>query len=182
MLKILTDFEWHRDATDQMRPQVAFFLRLCRDEVLSDWALVWPQTGDGSVRRIAGTSISGSIIQRTRRAAPRVDFSGSDRKHRVPIEALVEPSSKPTAVVPLGLVDPTGQRGAVLVYLVWDPLDAALTDKEMPAEVDPKDLSVLLSFAVPDSAAPDLGRVLKWKRRQDDELMKDKVAVDVDEA
>ncbi len=179
--KTLKDYEWHDGMVDQVRPQVAFFLRLCRDEVLSDWALVWPQTGGDSVRTIAGTGVTGSIIHRTRRAAPRVDFSGSDRKHRVPVEALVEPSSKPKGVVPLDLVDPAGARGAVLVYLVWDPVDAELIDGPIPEQVDPQDISVLLSFAVPDAAAPDLGRVLKWKRRQDSDLMKDKVAIDVDE-
>ena len=89
-----------------------------------------------------------SIVKRKRRAG-RIDFVGSDRKHR----AAARPIALGEPVAPLGQ---SATRGVVLVSVVPDrePDDAT-------KPVDRKELVGLISIAVPAKAVPR-SNLIQW--------------------
>ncbi len=176
VLGVLDGFAWNSAAIDQVRPYVSFFQRLCREKKIEDWAVIWPQVGDAGRVTIPGLDGSAPLVIRRRRPE-RLDFSGSDAKHRDPAEDVVASPGERQGYAP-GLVGEGESRGALLVYLVWDPRGDGLSEGPIPHVVDREDLTVLLSLVVPERAAPHQGRVLVWKRRQDDALGRHLIAID----
>lgn len=180
VLKLLDGFAWHPDAIDQVRPYVSFFQRLCREKRIDDWAVIWPQVGEAGTVSIPGLTHPAPLVVRSRRQDRR-DFPGSDSKHRQPAEDIVRSPGERSGYA-ADLAGAGNGRGALLVYLVWDPRTGSPADRAGAAAVDAGDLTVLLSLAVPDRAAPDHGRVLVWKRRQDDALRQHLIAIDLSDA
>jgi len=176
VLGVLDGFAWNSAAIDQVHPYVSFFQRLCREKKIEDWAVIWPQVGDAGRVIIPGLDGSAPLVIRRRRPE-RLDYSGSDAKHRDPAEDVVARPGERQGYAP-GLVGEGESRGALLVYLVWDPRDDGLSEASIPHVVDREDLTVLLSLVVPERAAPHQGRVLVWKRRQDDALGRHLIAID----
>ena len=178
LLAVLNGFKWHPAMVEQVRPYLSFFQRLCREHKVEDWAVIWPQLGQAGTVTVEGLDGKAPLVIRSRRPEPRHDFSGSDSKHRKPAEDIVAKPGERDGYAPAHLIGTGDKRGSVLVYLVWDPQDEALRDELAPDKVGPGDITVLLSFAVPERATPDHGRVLVWRRRQDDALHRDLIAID----
>jgi hypothetical protein len=140
---------WHPEYEANIKAFRGFINKATDDKKITDWAVVWtwPNTGG---RTFAIPELGGdiSIVKRKRRAG-RIDFVGSDRKHR----AAARPIALGEPVAPLG-ASPT--RGVVLVSVVPDrePDDAT-------TPVDRKELVGLISIAVPAKTVPR-SNLIQW--------------------
>ncbi|HEY8722138.1 Z1 domain-containing protein [Pengzhenrongella sp.] len=166
---------WHGAVTEQVRPQVRFFENAAKHHRVDAWAVIWPQLGEGGCCDLDGVIGHAPLVKRTRRD-DRYDFSGSDRKHRLPAELIAASGPKAEAEI-LKLASAGGMSlGVVLVYLAWDPV----TRDTAPSSSVPAahgDITPLVSMVIPVDAAPG-GRALVWERIQDDELHRDLAAID----
>ena len=171
VLGLLNGYRWHPETVDQLRPQVRFFQNICRQHRVDRWAVIWPQVGEGGSPTVAGLAVPARLVNRERRRN-RKDFSGSDAKHRKPTENIVNATVdvEPEFQAAHSLsARPDEVLGAILVYLVWDPAGADAPERAGGA-AEPEDITALISMVVPNAAVPDRGRILLWRRRQDDDL------------
>ncbi|WP_162177319.1 Z1 domain-containing protein [Actinotalea ferrariae] len=166
---------WHTAASELVRPQVRFYGNVARDKRVDRWAVIWPQLGTGGHTTLPGLSTPAPLVTRSRRPG-RYDFSGSDRKHRIPAESLAAIGPRAAdAFLDLAGADTDLDLGVVLVYLALDPSGKADLRSESP--VVPTEVTVLVSMVIPEQSAPG-GRALVWERVQDDEIHRDLAAVD----
>lgn len=140
---------WNDEYEANIKAFRGFIKKATDDDKITDWAVVWtwPNTG-GRLFDIPELGGDVSVVKRKRRAG-RIDFVGSDRKHR----AAARPIALGEPVVPLG---DSSTRGVILISLVPDrePDDAA-------APIDRKDLVGLISIAVPAKAVPR-SNLIQW--------------------
>ncbi|TYQ14265.1 UNVERIFIED_ORG: Z1 domain-containing protein [Gordonia westfalica J30] len=148
---LLDRYQWHNEFQDNIRAIRQFLAKIAKEDKLRDWAIVWPQTAGRTVD-IPELGNEDPIVKRKRRAAPRIDFIGSDRKHR----AAARPAAHGEHLASLG-ASPT--RGAILVSIAPD------RDPDDPADpVKRGQLVGLLSIAAPASAVPKRNLV-RWTVR-----------------
>lgn len=140
---------WHPEYEANIKAFRGFIEKATSDKKITDWAVVWtwPNTG-GRLFDIPELGGDVAIVKRKRRAG-RIDFVGSDRKHR----AAARPIALGEPVGPLGA---SSTRGVVLVSVVPDrePDDAT-------TPVDRKELVGLISIAVPAKAVPR-SNLIQW--------------------
>ena len=140
---------WHPEYQANINAFRGFIKKATDDKKITDWAVVWtwPNT---SGRELEIPEISGnvSVVKRKRRPG-RIDFVGSDRKHR----AAARPIALDQPVAPLGR---SATRGVVLISVVPDREPDDVTQP-----VDPKDLVGLISIAVPAKAVPK-SNLIQW--------------------
>lgn len=140
---------WNDEYEANIKAFRGFIEKATDDNKITDWAVVWtwPNT-DGRLFGIPELGGDVSVVKRKRRAG-RIDFVGSDRKHR----AAARPIALGESVAPLG---ESVTRGVILVSLVPDrePDDAT-------TPIDRKDLVGLLSIAVPAKAVPR-SNLIQW--------------------
>lgn len=140
---------WNDEYEANIKAFRGFIKKATDDDKITDWAVVWtwPNTG-GRLFDIPELGGDVSVVKRKRRAG-RIDFVGSDRKHR----AAARPIALGEPVLPLG---ESSTRGVILISLVPDrePDDAA-------APIDRKDLVGLISIAVPAKAVPR-SNLIQW--------------------
>lgn len=151
-LRLFSKIGWHPEVGNSLDPLKAFITRATEDGRIKDWAIVWPQPAK-AFRTLTLSPLPGAarVIRRGRRAAPRIDFVGSDSKHRAGVERIA------AAEAVAGLAAST-TRGVVLAYLVDDRSDAATATTDPARE----DLVVLLSVAVPAAATPNRRNLIQW--------------------
>lgn len=141
-IQLFDQLTWHPEYEANIKAFKGFIKKATDDQKITDWAVVWtwPNT-DGRVFDVPELGGDISIVKRKRRSG-RIDFVGSDRKHR----AAARPIALGKPVAPLGA---SATRGVILVSVVPDrePDDAT-------APVDRKDLVGLISIAVPAKAVP----------------------------
>lgn len=157
-LQLFKKLVWHAEYNANINAFIGFIEKATQDERISDWAVVWtwPNTG-GRLFEIPELGGDVSIVKRRRRAG-RIDFVGSDRKHRAAVRPIVE-----NDVVPV--LGQSATRGVVLVSVVpdRDPDDIStpvtrdqlvgLISIAVPAEAVPR--SNLIQWTVINSAKPD---------------------------
>lgn len=140
---------WHTEYDANIKAFRGFIKKATDDKKITDWAVVWTWPNSGG-RTFSIPELGGdiSIVKRKRRAG-RIDFVGSDRKHR----AAARPIALGESVAPLG---ESATRGVVLVSVVPDrePDDAT-------KPVDRKELVGLISIAVPAKAVPR-SNLIQW--------------------
>jgi hypothetical protein len=167
---MLEKLHWHPDYLKVAEPMVRFWGGLVDNDALDDVVIVWPQLTKSVVTRLLPGLGDRQVVTRRRRADPRIDFVGSDSKHRDALERIA--GAKKDAPDPSAddRRDPAGKRGSILVYVAADRADAG--DGESPAdslvgEPAAKDLVVLMSMVAPASATPQGRPVVEWtvKRR-----------------
>lgn len=166
---ILDKLLWHTDYAKVIEPTRRFYQELVRRGVLDDLIVVWPQLVK-SAQLLALPEIGkGQVVTRNRRAAPRIDFVGSDSKHRDAVERIAGTHKNATDAAADALRDPANRRGALLMYVAADPTDkrdekAFVTDLDEapPAE----DLAVLISLVAPARATPHGKSVIEWTVRR----------------
>lgn len=107
----------------------------------------WPNTG-GRLFGIPELGGDISIVKRKRRGG-RIDFVGSDRKHR----AAARPIALGEPVAPLGK---SATRGVILVSIVPDR-----EPDDVTKPVSRNELVGLISIAVP-ARAVSMGRLIQW--------------------
>lgn len=151
MVDILSRYRWHPEYDGVVTPFFTFLRNATADGRIREWLVARHQPSTvGTTVDFSGEAI-GPIVTRRRRAEPRIDFIGSDRKHTRSLEPIAEGVDTPF----FGGAD---GRGVLLVYLVDDRDDSQKA--EGPPALD--DLVPLLSFAVPKSATPSGRELIKW--------------------
>ncbi len=148
-IQLFGKLAWNDEYEANIKAFRGFIKKATDDDKITDWAVVWtwPNTG-GRLLDIPELGGDVSVVKRKRRAG-RIDFVGSDRKHR----AAARPIALGEAVAPIG---ESSTRGVILISLVPDrePDDAA-------APIDRKDLVGLISIAVPAKAVPR-SNLIQW--------------------
>ncbi|NHA68752.1 Z1 domain-containing protein [Phycicoccus flavus] len=140
---------WHPEYEANIRAFRGFIEKATDDKKITDWAVVWTWPHmDGRVFDIPELGGEVSIVKRKRRAR-RIDFVGSDRKHR----AAARPIALGETVAPLG---ESATRGVILISVVPD---REPDDTMKP--VDRDDLVGLISIAVPAKAVPR-SNLIQW--------------------
>lgn len=140
--QLFEQLAWHPEYEANIKAFRGFIKKATDDKKIADWAVVWtwPSSGgrEAEVPELGGNI---SIVKRKRRAG-RIDFVGSDRKHR----AAARPIALGESVAPLG---GSATRGVVLISVVPD------REPDDPMKpVDREDLVGLISIAVPAKAVP----------------------------
>ncbi|SDE55364.1 Z1 domain-containing protein [Glycomyces harbinensis] len=151
--RTLSKYSWHPEYDEVITPFKAFLERATADGRISEWVIAWHQPSKhANLVNLDGLGAS-PIVTRKRRAAPRTDFAGSDRKHTAALEPIAAGSDVP------GLPGAEA-RGVVLVYLADDrPEDARM---KTIGDVDADHVIPLLSFATPRSATPHRRDLIQW--------------------
>lgn len=147
--QLFNQLAWHPEYEANIKAFRYFIGKATGRKEITDWAVVWtwPNTGGQSfgIPELGGDI---SIVKRKRRAK-RIDFVGSDRKHR----AAARPIALGEPVAPLGK---SATRGVILVSIVPDR-DPDDTTKPVGRD----DLVGLISIAVPAKAVPRT-RLIQW--------------------
>lgn len=147
-IELFDQLTWHPEYEANIKAFRGFIEKATDDKKITDWAVVWtwPNSG-GRVFDVPELGGDISIVKRKRRAG-RIDFVGSDRKHR----AAARPIALGEPVAPLG---ESATRGVILISVVPDrePDDATLVDRT--------ELVGLISIAVPAKAVPK-SNLIQW--------------------
>ncbi|WBB96395.1 hypothetical protein O7553_24255 [Solwaraspora sp. WMMA2059] len=170
-LRVLKTLVWHEDyKTKVVDPTVRFYQNLVDGGRLQRAVVIWPQLVKSVESRMIPGLGQAQIITRSRRSSPRIDFVGSDSKHRDAPERIAGASKGSVDAVADALRDQTGRTAAVLVYLA---ADIASYDSDRPCRVseisDPVslgDLATLISIAAPATATPHGRSVIQWTVRR----------------
>jgi hypothetical protein len=140
---------WNEEYEANIQAFRGFIEKATDDQKIADWAVVWtwPNTG-GRLFNMPELGGDVSVVKRKRRPG-RIDFVGSDRKHR----AAARPIALGHPVAPLG---ESTTRGVILVSLVPDR-----EPDEATTPIERRDLVGLLSIAVPAKAVPR-SNLIQW--------------------
>ncbi|RSN29081.1 hypothetical protein DMC61_21465 [Amycolatopsis sp. WAC 04169] len=168
-LELLRALQWHPDYRTVFDPTLRFYENLVAKGGLEDVVVIRPHLGKTvATRKLPGLG-DAQIVTRSRRNLPRLDFAGSDSKHRDAAERIAGASTKTPDPHADALRDPAGRRGSMLVYLAADPADAG-DMKCQAANLSPNpvpgDLAVLISLVAPATATPTGRSVIEWKVRR----------------
>ncbi|MFA4930106.1 MAG: hypothetical protein WC558_16440, partial [Patulibacter sp.] len=169
---------------DKLNPTIVLAEQAVKEGKLEDWVIIAPELADDSYqRRVAGARVT--LRERSRRAAPRYGFAGSEPRHRAALQTIAmlpDAANVPAGATAESLAAPT--RGAILLNFAYDPEMPEVGEGEEPAKapdrsqwpesIEPSDVACLLSLALPYAAAPR-GRIGFRVRRED---LKDEVTVD----
>ena len=170
-LTLIDKMHWHPDYLKVIDPARRFFHDLAKRGALNDLVVVWPQlTKSAKVLDLPGIG-KGQVVTRNRRDAPRIDFVGSDSKHRDAAERIAGTHKSAPDTAADSLRDPEGRRGTLLVYVAADPADktgekVSVTDLDPTPE--PEDVAVLISVVAPARATPHGKSVIEWTVRKSD--------------
>ncbi|MEU8606431.1 Z1 domain-containing protein [Actinoplanes sp. NPDC048791] len=161
---ILGNLRWHEDFKKVIEPVERFYRQLVEEGRLNDIAVIWPLPTTATLLTLPGLDES-PIIGRGRRPDPRIDFSGSDPKHRDALERIAGKATPSPDAVADKLRDPQGRRATLLVSVAADVASAGeskCTPGDLGASPDPGDLAVFLSLAAPATATPHGRSVIEW--------------------
>lgn len=152
MLTLLDRLIWHPEYLETPGPVVQFIREATESGRIKDWAVVWPQpkTSAGTISMDGVGEVP--IIKRARRKEPRIDFVGSDAKHRNGAQRITRGESVP------GL-EASKTRGVALITVTQD------TDGDYSVELADGDLIGLFSLGVPKSATPSRRDLIRWTVR-----------------
>jgi len=168
-VEILGKLKWHPDYLKVSEPMVRFWQGLTANGALDDLVIVWPQLTKSVVTRQLPGLGDRQVVTRSRRTEPRIDFVGSDSKHRDPLERIAGGAKATADPAADALRDPAGKRGSILVYVAADRADAGADvspagtlDNEPPAH----DLVVLMAMVAPATATPQGRPVIEWTAKR----------------
>jgi hypothetical protein len=155
---------WHPAYSEAIAPFKRFLEKATEDGRITEWAVLWNQP-QKPVGLFGFASVEAPVIKRSRRAQPRIDFVGSDAKHRTAALSI----SRGESVA--GLPGKDG-RGVVLLYLVDDRPNGS------SEQLSVENVIPLLSIAAPASATPSKRDLVQWTVRVPSK--KDEAAVSAD--
>ena len=168
-LMVLNNLHWHPDYHKVIEPTRRFYSELVKRESLDDLIIVWPElVKSAQLFELPGIG-QRQVVTRNRRDPPRIDFVGSDSKHRDAVERIAGTHKNTADPVADTLRDPENHRGALLVYVAADPSDK-VGEKVSVEDLDPEpaagDLAVLISLVAPARATPHGKSVIEWTVRR----------------
>lgn len=148
-LELFTRLAWHREYNANIKALTGFIQKATEGQRITDWAIVWtwPNTG-GRIFPIPELGGDVSIVKRRRRAG-RIDFVGSDRKHRAAGRPIVEGEAVP-------VLGQSSTRGLILVSIVPDR-----DPDDLSALISRDELVGLVSIAVPVNAVSK-SNLIQW--------------------
>ncbi|WP_052739967.1 Z1 domain-containing protein [Mycobacterium sp. UM_Kg27] len=148
-LELFTRLVWNPEYNANIKALTSFIQKATEDQRITDWAILWtwPNT-DGRLFPIPELGEDVSIVKRRRRAG-RIDFVGSDRKHRAAGRPIVEGQAVPD-------LGQSQTRGLILASIVPDREPDDIT-----VPVSREELVGLLSIAVPVAAVPR-SKLIQW--------------------
>jgi len=146
---------WHEEYDVRIDPLKRFLSKAIDDGHIEEWAVVWPQPTKGA-NEVDFPALGGMtpVITRKRRSG-RIDFIGSDAKHRAAVLPIALGEQVP------GLAAAAG-RGVALISLVDD------RSGDKAAQLTRDDVVPLISLAVPSSATPHKRDLIQWTVRVQD--------------
>ena len=148
-IELFKKLAWRPEYNANIKAFTGFIQKATEDHRIADWAVVWPWPNTGG-RLFAVPELGGDVsIVKRRRRAERIDFVGSDRKHRAAVRQIVE-----GLAVPVLGQSPT--RGVVLVSIVPDR-----DPDDVSAQVSRDQLVGLISIAIPANAVPK-SNLIQW--------------------
>jgi len=167
---ILRKLNWHPDyAVDNFGPTLRFYEKLLTDGRLEDVVLIRPALGKSVAVRDLPDLGRTQIVTRSRRQPPRLDFAGSDSKHRDAAERIAGTPKSTADDAADALRDGEGHRASALVYLAADVAgagDRKCNAAELPERPEPGDIAVLISLVAPARSTPDGRSVIEWTVRR----------------
>ena len=180
-VEVLRNLRWHPEYESRVfAPTLRFYERLVAEGRIDDLAILWPHLVKSVATRDLPGLGPGQVIMRSRRQPPRLDFVGSDSKHRDAVERIAGTAKQTTDVSADAMRDGHGRRAAVLLYVAADNADAPQEHKcrpdELPERPDPHDLVVLMSLAAPATATAHGRSVIDWTVKR--ESLRGSAAVD----
>lgn len=155
-LELLDDYTWHPDYGEVVRPFKVFLEKATKDGRIAQWLIAWPQFAKAAKTVELGDLGTAAVVTRRRRAAPRIDFVGSDRKHTKALESIAAGQAVPH-------IPGCDGCGVVLVYLADDRAEDKYGAKI--GDLTAKHVVPLLSFAAPSSATPHKRDLIQWTVR-----------------
>ena len=156
-LKLFDKLAWHPEYSDVISPLKSFLSKATVDGRIKDWVIAWHQPGKvaGAVE-FAELGGEAPIVTRRRRAEPRIDFIGSDRKHTSALMPIAQGKAVP------GLLE-SKNRGVALVYLADDRPEE--DDRTKVGELTANHVVPLVSLAVPLDSTPHKRDLIQWTVR-----------------
>jgi hypothetical protein len=159
---------WHAEYRGVVAPFEKFLTNATADGRISEWIIAWPQpAGFAGLVKVPELGGDVPVITRRRRSG-RIDFIGSDDKHRAALMPLAVGEGVP------GLAGAIG-RGVALVYLVDDR--AENSDRQKVGDLTLENVVPLLSLAAPLSATSHKRDLIQWTVRVSSK--KDDAAVEI---
>lgn len=149
----------HPDYREHVDPVMRFMDKAIEDGRLRDLLVVWPQARK-RVQWVDLPELSPSpapVVVRNRRPG-RIDFIGSDAKHR----AAALPVTRGEDIAGMGA---SQTRGAIPAYLVDDRPVEPSSGERLGRLQDPGALIVLFSLASPERATPRKRDLIQWTVR-----------------
>jgi len=170
-LDLIDNLHWHPDYDKVITPTRRFYHDLAERGGLHDIVVLWPVLTKSAVEVTLPGLGRGQVVTRNRRDAPRIDFVGSDSKHRDALERIAGTHKNTADPEADKWRDPNGRRGSLLVYVAADPADAAgrVTVEDLDERPAAGDLAVLMSLAAPARATPHGKSVIEWTVRRPSE-------------
>lgn len=139
-LNLLEKHAWSESAEPAIEAYKGFLNKATGEGSITDWAVMWAQsTGQARTLSLPALGDAGPIIKRRRRTE-RIDFVGSDRKHRAAALEISQGREVP-------LLGASATRGVVLVAITPD-----IDGDDGKMTVAAEELVGLMSIAIPAAA------------------------------
>jgi hypothetical protein len=172
-LQAISGMNWHPDYWEKVfKPTLRFYEKLIAGGRLEQVVVIWPQLTKSIEVRDLPCLDQAQIISRNRRPSPRIDFVGSDAKHRDAPERVAGARKATDDAEANAMLDPAGRRAAVLLYLAAD-ITASGEGKcraaDLPDNPQISDLATLLSIVAPATATPNGRPVIEWTVQRNDQ-------------
>lgn len=150
-LDLFDELYWHPDYAKVVGPLRKFIGAATDAGRIRDWAIVWPQRQTrGRTFKFNELGVEAPIFQRSRRGAPRIDFTGENKRNVLAADPVAEGRNVP------GLGESV-TRGVVVVSLVAD-----VEEKDESNNVDRADIVGLLSIRIPDKSIRNRSDLIQW--------------------
>ncbi len=168
-LALFDELHWHADYDTVVGPLRRFIATATDKARIEDWAIIWPQRQTpGRMLAIDGLGTEAPIWRRARRQAPRIDFTGENKRNLL----SASPVSEGAEVDGLGKSD---TRGVLVISLVADQDE---TTEDTPVAL--ADVVGLISLRVPDKSIHSRRELIQYGVVVSDKA--GEVAVDAPEA
>ncbi|MFC4949055.1 Z1 domain-containing protein [Pseudonocardia sp. GCM10023141] len=140
-LALFGKLSWNPDYDSVITPLRTFIATATDKGRIEDWAVIWPQRQTpGRMLPIQELGMDVPIWKRKRRQAPRIDFTGENKRNILSASAVPEGAN----VLGLGVSE---TRGVLVISLVADQEE---TSEDAPVVRD--DVVGLISLRVPDKS------------------------------